>query len=166
LKAVTVAPSDSNTVYAGTSNSRVQVTTEAQKGETASWTDVSASLPLRTVTKIAVDPVDASTAYVTFSGFPSALDLPGHVYKTTSAGGTWVDISGNLPAIPVTDILIDPDLPRTLYIGTDAGVMITTDGGNSWSSLGNGLPKVVVHSLVMSRKARILRAATHGRSVW
>jgi uncharacterized protein (TIGR03437 family) len=68
--------------------------------------------------------------------------------------------------LPVNDIVVDPDLPNTLYVATDAGVMFTTDGGNSWSSLGNGLPRVVVHSLTLSRKTRVLRAGTHGRSVW
>jgi len=166
LKAIAVAPSDPNTVYVGTSNSKVQVTTEALRGPNASWTDRGAGLPARVVTMIAVDPVDPATVYATFSGFPSSADLQGHVYKSTNAGATWTDISGNLPVIPVNDIAIDPDLPGTLYIGTDAGVMVTTDGGNSWSSLGNGLPRVVVHSLTLNRKSRVLRAGTHGRSVW
>ena len=166
LETIAIAPSDPNTVYIGTSNARVQATGDALKGAGASWSDRSAGLPARSVTHIAVDPIDASTAYVTFSGFPSPLDLPGHVYKTTNRGATWTDISGNLPSIPVNDILPDPDVPNTLYLGTDAGVMISTDGGNSWSSLGNGLPRVVVMSLAMGRKTRVLRAATHGRSVW
>jgi uncharacterized protein (TIGR03437 family) len=166
LKAIAVAPSDPNTVYTGTKNSKVQVTTDALKGAGANWTDFSSGLPTRSVTQIAVDPVDAAVVYVTFSGFPAASDLPGHVYRSSNGGAGWADISGNLPSIPVNDILVDPDLPNTLYIATDAGVMITTDGGNTWSSLGNGLPKVVVLSLAMSRRARVLRAGTHGRSVW
>jgi uncharacterized protein (TIGR03437 family) len=103
---------------------------------------------------------------VTFSGFPAATDPQGHVYRSSNGGAGWTDISGNLPSIPVNDVLVDPDLPSTLYIATDAGVMVTTDGGNTWSSLGNGLPKVVVLSLTMSRRARVLRAGSHGRSVW
>ena len=166
LTALAVAPADSNTVYVGTSNAKVQMTSEALKGPGASWNDRTPGLPARAVTAIAVDPVDAATAYVTFSGFPSLSDLQGHIYKTTNSGATWQDISGNLPAIPVNNIIVDPDLPNTLYIATDAGVMITTDGGNGWSSLGSGLPKVAVLSLAMSRHARVLRAASHGRSVW
>src|SRR5712691_9204024 len=111
----------------------------------------------------AVDPLDPATVYVTFSGFPTA-GLLGHVYKTTSRGASWADISGNLPNIPVNGIVVDPDLPQALYIATDAGVMVTTNGGGNWSSLGNGLPRVVVSSLVLHRASRVLRAATHGRS--
>jgi uncharacterized protein (TIGR03437 family) len=44
--------------------------------------------------------------------------------------------------------------------------MVSTNGGATWASLGNGLPRVVVLSVVLHRPARILRAATHGRGVW
>ncbi len=161
-----IAPSDSHTVYIGTNNSHVQVSHDLQDAPSTSWTDISAGLPHRTVTRVAVDPIDSNTAYATYSGFGSTSDLLGHVFQTTNGGANWTDISGNLPNIPVNDILIDPDLPQTLYIGTDAGVMVTTDGGNSWSTLGNGLPMVVVDSLALHRGARVLRAGTHGRSVW
>uniref|UniRef100_Q022A7 Glycosyl hydrolase n=1 Tax=Solibacter usitatus (strain Ellin6076) TaxID=234267 RepID=Q022A7_SOLUE len=168
IKTIATAPSDSNVLYAGTSNSKLQVTLDAQHGANASWIDRSAGLPPRTVTKIAVDPLNAATAYATFSGFPAGFgaDSGGHVFKTSDSGATWTDISGNLPVVPVNDIVVDPDLPRTLYIATDAGVMQTSDGGATWSSLGTGLPVVVVQSLVLHRPSRVLRAGTHGRSVW
>ncbi len=166
LKTIAVAPSDSNTVYVGTSDAFVKVTNDIQDGLNANWKDRSSGLPLRTVTHIAVDPVDPGTAYVTFSGFALGSALSGHVYKTSNSGASWADISGNLPDIPVNALVIDPDLAQTLYIATDAGVMVTTDEGATWSSLGQGLPNVVVTSLVMQRKSRLLRAATHGRSVW
>lgn len=166
FSAIAVAPADSNTVYIGTTNSRVQVTTDVSAGAAAVWTDVSAGLPSRTVTQIAVDPLDARTAYVTFSGFTGVADSLGHIFRTSNAGANWTDISGNLPNIPVNDIVVDPDIPGAIYIGTDAGVMVTTDAGVTWSSLGNGLPAVVVDSLAFDRGSRVLRAGTHGRAVW
>jgi len=176
IRAIAVAPSDSKTVYVATAppypwnlnvvaTPRVQVTSNALD-LSPTWTDRSVGLPPRVVTHIAVDPIDASTAYVTFSGFASGTDTQGHVFKTSNSGTNWSDISGNLPNLPVNDLVIDPDIPNAVYIATDVGVMATTDGGATWSSLGNGMPKVVVHSLVLHRPSRILRAATHGRSVW
>ncbi|HEV2445180.1 MAG TPA: IPT/TIG domain-containing protein, partial [Candidatus Sulfopaludibacter sp.] len=163
---IAVAPSDSNTVYAGTSNSRVQVTHDIGDGTGSTWADRSAGLPPRTVTQVAVDPLDGNTAYVTFSGFNGGSDTLGHVFKTNTSGGNWTDISGNLPNIPVNDVVIDPDMPQTLYLATDIGVMVTTDGGATWSTLGSGMPRVAVISLVLQRMGRVLRAASHGRSVW
>jgi hypothetical protein len=110
-----------------------------------------------------VSPIDPGTAFVTYSGFSTSQ---GHVFKTTDSGASWTDISGNLPNLPVNDLVVDADIPDTLYIGTDAGVMVTTDAGTTWTTLGNGLPRVVVDSLVLQRASRTLRAATHGRSMW
>lgn len=167
ISAIRVAPGDSNTVYVGTLDGKVQVTNNAGDGSQARWTDRTNGLPRRAVTQVMTDPVDSATVYVTFSGFTVAGDpLPGHIYKSTDGGATWNDISGNLPNIPVNDLVVDPDLPSTLYVGTDIGVLATTDGGNNWSTLGSGLPNVVVVSLVLHRPSRTLRAATHGRSAW
>jgi uncharacterized protein (TIGR03437 family) len=165
-RAIAVAPADSNTVYIGTSNSKVAVTSTVGAGASAAWTDVSAGLPPRTVTQIAVDALDARTAYVTFSGFSGTADQLGHVFRTSNGGANWTDISGNLPNIPVNDIVLDPDIPGAIYLGMDAGVMVTTNSGATWSSLGNGLPRVVVDSLAFDRGSRVLRAGTHGRAVW
>jgi len=167
IKAIAVAPSDPNTVYAGTSDGKVQVTNNALSGTKAAWIDRSAGLTLKTLTSIAVDPIDSATAYVTYSGFlDSAAKPTQHVFQTSDGGAKWTDISGNLPDLPVNSLAVDPDLPETLYIGTDAGVMVTTNGGTSWSTLGNGMPKVVVEAVLLHRPTRILRAATHGRGVW
>jgi uncharacterized protein (TIGR03437 family) len=163
IKAIAVAPSDSNVIYAGTEHGRVQVTTELNH---PNWTNRTTGLPTRTVTRIVVDPVESKTAYVTFSGFAMGTDTQGHIFQTTNGGQAWTDISGDLPNIPVNDLVVDPDLPGTFYAGTDAGVMVTNDSGATWTSMGSGLPMVVVESLVLQRQGRVLRAATHGRSVW
>jgi hypothetical protein len=144
----------------------VQVTTSAGAGTSASWRSSGPGLPNRNLTQIAVDPGISTTAYVTFSGFSGFDDALGHVFRTTDSGMTWTDISGNLPNIPVDDILIDPDLAKTIYVATDIGVFNTSDGGATWSPLGSGLPLSQVFSLKLHRPTRIFRAATYGRSVW
>jgi uncharacterized protein (TIGR03437 family) len=162
LKSIAIAPSDSKVIYTGASDGTVQWTNDAG----ANWTIRKASLPSRAVTQIVIDPIDPATAYASFSGFSAGADNLGHVFRTRDSGANWTDISGNMPNIPVNGIVLDGDLPDTLYAGTDAGVLITSDGGATWSSLGFALPRVVVDSLVLHRSARILRAGTHGRSAW
>ena len=167
LATIAVAPSDSNTVYVGSSDANVQVTTNARVGGLATWTDCSPGLPPRFVTMVAVDPLHSLTAYVTVSGFSGFNgDTKGHVFKTVNGGANWTDISGNLPNTPVNDIAIDPDISNTLYVGTDVGVFSTSNGGTSWSTLSSGLPTVAVLGLKFHHASRTLRAVTHGRSVW
>jgi photosystem II stability/assembly factor-like uncharacterized protein len=139
----------------------VNVSTNAGSGTGATWAARSSGLPNRVITRIAVDPTVATTAFAVVSGFQS-----GHVFKTTNAGVSWSNISGDLPDIPVNDVVIDPDVQGTLYIATDIGVFSTSNVGQNWSAPGSGLPRVVVVGLALHHPTRTLRAATHGRSAW
>ncbi len=166
ISTIAVAPSNSNTVYAGTMDNQVQVSTNADSGTSAIWTNISAGLPPRVVTVVAVDPVTSTTAYAAFSGFTSFGDGLGHVFKTTTGGSVWTDISGNLPNTPVNFLVIIADAPSTLFAATDVGVFYSTNGGASWTSLVNGLPRIAVMGLTFQTSSRTLRASTHGRGAW
>ncbi|NOZ26610.1 MAG: hypothetical protein GXP39_00970 [Chloroflexi bacterium] len=164
ISAIAVAPSDPRTIYVGTSDGNVQVTTNTG----GSWTNVTKPpLPNRWVSAIAVDSRNPRVAYVVYNGFNvHTPGQPGHVFKTTDGGATWRDISGNLPDVPALSIALDPDAPGTIYIGTDTGVFRTRDDGRTWEPFNNGLPAVAVVDLVLNAKANVLVAATHGRSVY
>lgn len=165
ISAMAVAPSNSNVVYVGTDDGNVQVTQNAGSGAAATWN--LANSKLNSVTGIAVEPASASTVYVSVSGFGV-----GHVLRSTnatSATPTWTDISGNLPDTPVDAIVVDPNVPNTLYIGTDVGAFTTGNdnvGSPTWSTLGSGLPNVAVLALALQNSTRTLVAGTHGRSAW
>ena len=169
LTAMAVAPSDSNTVYVGSAGAEVRVTRNALKEATSTFTPVMTGLSNREVTKIAVDPTTATTAYVTFSGFSGFTGdtAAGHIFKTTTAGTSWSSIDGDLPNVPVNDLLLDPEDPEnTIYAGTDIGVFVTTNGGGHWSTLAPGFPNNEVLSLALQASSRLLLAGTHGRGAW
>lgn len=161
VTAITVAPSDPNRVYAATSTGNLWVTSNALSGPQAAWTLTKSPLPLRFMTHIAVSQTDPDVAYVAYSGFGS-----GHVYKTADGGQTFDNVSNSLPDVPVNEIALDPDLPGSIYLATDLGVLASADDGQTWNRMGGGLPNVVVISLALHRNARMLRAATHGRGMW
>ena len=171
VSALAVAPgsnssngSISQVVYATTSDGNVWVTQNAASGTGAKWTKVNTGLPNRWASE--VFPTSSSTAYVTFLGFSGFTDNLGHVFMTTNTGQSWTDVSGNLPNIPVNDIVVDPQSPSLIYIATDVGILGTTDGGTTWATLGAGLPNVAAVGLRIHAGSRILRTATHGRSMW
>jgi uncharacterized protein (TIGR03437 family) len=156
------------TVWVGTGDGLVQVTTNAGALANATFTNVTRGpLPNRYVTDIALDPGNQRRTVVAYSGFnTSTPDAPGHVFMTEDQGATWRDISGNLPDIPVNSVAIDPLLAGVIYAGTDLGVFQTTDGGATWIRLSNGMPKVAVFMLRYHAASRSLIAATHGRGVY
>jgi photosystem II stability/assembly factor-like uncharacterized protein len=179
LSAIAVGTGNPNTIYVGTTGlsfrgpnpspiaGNVFVTTNADAGAGATWTNRSAGLPPRSVTQIAVDPRDSLTAYAAFSGFSGfSGDTKGHLFKTSDGGLSWIDSSGGLPNVPIDDILVDDDLPDTIYLATDGGVFATTDGGRNWAPLSAGLPRAMVMGLKLHRPTRTLRAATYGRGMW
>jgi len=166
VTSIAVAPTNSNTIYVGTGDPQVQVTKNAGLGVNSTWTNVSAGLPPRILTQVAVDPTVSTTAYATFSGFSGFGDSLGHVFKTTNGGTAWTDISGNLPNDPVNALVIVPDSPSTIFVGTDTGVYYTTNSGTSWTPLVDGLPTIPVMSLSIYNPGRLLRAGTFGRGAW
>ena len=167
ISCIGVSPVDSNRVYVGTSNGRIMTTTTALSGPSATWGAPGTGLPGRYVTSVVPDPVTPSVAYATVSGFSyPPYDLTGHVFKTTNGGLSWFDISGDLPNTPANEIVVDPDIPSTLYAATDVGVFKTQNGGQNWVVAGAGLPNSAVVSLKLHRASRTLRAATHGRGAW
>ncbi len=158
---IDVAATDSSVIYAGTDDGNLWVTTDGGNA----WQQISGELPQRWVTRVTVDPQDAATAYVTFSGYRWDEYLP-HVFRTTNYGTSWRDISANLPEIPLNDIIADPDRVNLLYVASDAGVFYSDNLGGSWQALGNNFPNVPVTDLVLHTPSRTLTAATFGRSMW
>lgn len=125
-------------------------------------TDVSGGqIPNRYVTDIHVDPNNSRNVYATLGGFGT-----GHVYRTTNAGVSWLDITGNLPDVPHQSVCIDPLYPQNIYAGNDLGVYITTNSGLNWFEFRTGMPYALVFDLKIVQTSRMLRAATHGSGVY
>jgi hypothetical protein len=161
ISTIAVAPSDPGTIYVGTDDSRVWVTSNSG----GDWNLISGDLPTRWVTRVVVDPLDASTVYASFSGLRWDEDLP-HVFKSTDRGANWQAISAGLPEVPVNVLLVDPDFPLQLFVGTDLGCYVATAPDYNWQILGTGLPYAPVLDLKFHAPSRMLVAGTHGRSMF
>lgn len=156
---IDVSPLNPDIVIAGTDTGKVWITPDGG----ATWNKVSTSLPDRWVTKVLASPDDESTFYVTFSGYRYG-EYTGHIYKSDDMGNTWTDISGDLPDIPVNDIVEDEE--QHLFIATDMGVFAGPVDGMIWTAMNEGMPKVPVLDLYYYQSSQNLYAATYGRSIF
>lgn len=158
---IAVSPLNNNIVIAGTGDGLVHISTNGG----LIWEDVSEGLPDRWVTRVIGDPFDENTIYTTVSGFRWDEPLP-HVFKSTDLGENWESISGNLPEIPVNDIVLDPESPGYIYVATDAGVFFTNDGGLNWQSLNEGIYNVPIVAMKIHNPTRQLVIGTYGLSMY
>lgn len=161
ISTIDVGWTDGDVIYVGSDDGKVYVT---QNGG-GSWTDISAGLPQRWVTRVTVDPDDDAIAYVALSGYKEGSVLT-HVFRTENHGASWTSIQGDLLDSPVNDIVIDPDIDSTLYAATDFGVFMTSNLGQNWTLIDNGMPLAPVHDLCFHTATRRLVAGTHGRSMY
>ncbi|MCS6805825.1 MAG: hypothetical protein RMM98_12810 [Acidobacteriota bacterium] len=166
VSAIAIAPTNPNRVMAGTRDGFIYRTDRAL---TASSNTVWPSVRPRAgyVSWVAFDPIDEMIAYATYSTFGGK-----HVWKTTDGGASWTSIDGEgetgLPDIPVHVILVDPRDTQRLYIGTDVGVFVSTDGGATWFVENTGFANVVTEALSLLERdgQTTLFAFTHGRGAW
>ena len=161
ISTLAISTLNPNHLLAGSDDGRVHISTTGG----LIWTDITAGLPLRWITRVAFDPFDVNTIYATVSGFRWDEDHP-YVFKSTNQGQSWQGISGNLPSMPVNVIVPDPGREGWLYVGTDVGVFYTENGGQEWSSLMEGMASVPVTDMKLHQPTRTLVAGTYGNSAY
>ena len=158
---ITIDPRDSLTLWVGTGENNSQrsvgwgdgVYKSLDGGKT--WTNVGLAKSEH-IGKIVVDPRDSNVVYVAAQG---PLWNPGGdrgLYKTTDGGKTWKPVLTISENTGVTDVVIDPSNPDTLYAaayqrrrhvytlingGPESAIYKSTDGGATWNKLKSGLPK-------------------------
>ena len=158
---IDVSKTNPNMIIAGTDDANVWITSNSG----TNWTKVSATLPYRWITRVAIDPLNENISYVTFNGLKWRDPQP-HIFRTTNKGQTWSDISNNLPDAPVNAFAIDPLRTNVLFAGSDVGCYYSTNTGQSWQFLGSGLPMVSVYDMKIHPTAYYLAIGTHGRSMY
>jgi hypothetical protein len=169
---------DTATLWAATTTGRVFVSKNADNivPTTVTYTRIdslAANSPGRFISGIYVDPTNPNHAWLSYSSY-NTLDptTPGHVFSVTfnpvGPSATWTNLDGSgvtgFPDFPATGIAADSN--GDLYVSNDWGVLRLPNGSSSWVVAGAGLPMVEVAGLTIVPSARVLYAATHGRSAW
>ena len=159
--ALAESPVKTGTLWAGTDDGLVQITTD----DGQHWANVSPKMPeWSTVDLIEASPFDANTAYVAVDRH-KLDDFKPYIFKTADLGKTWSAITNGIPdGAFVHAVREDPKRRGLLYAGTEIGVFISFDDGAHWQPLQLNLPVTPIHDLVV--KDDDLVVATHGRSFW
>lgn len=108
------------------------------------------------LSKIVIHPEDSNTIWAVSQGPLWTSGGERGVYKSTDGGTSWKRTLGDNEWIGATDLVIDPRNPDVLYAATwqrhrtvagylgggpGSGLHKSTDGGETWTKLTNGIPK-------------------------
>ncbi|MCA1814883.1 MAG: glycosyl hydrolase [Acidobacteria bacterium] len=160
------SPLDANTIWVGTDDGNLQVTTDGGK----SWRNLTKNVPdlkpFAEVTHVEPSATDPNLVYATFDRH-MLDDFRPYVYQSTDGGKTWRNISGDLPDHAYVHVVReDPKNPNLIYAGTELGIFASYTGGHDWIPLRlKNLPTVAVRDIKIHPRDNDLIIATHGRSL-
>jgi hypothetical protein len=168
MTAIAESQKSADVLWAGTDDGYLWVTRDGGQ----KWTNVTenlkkAGLPGHYwVASIEPGRKNDGRCYVCLDAHRSDDDRP-YLYVTEDYGQTWKSITGSLPEFGSTRVLReDATTPEILYCGTEFGIWVSINRGQTWAKLNNNLPTVAVHEVAQPTTASEIVIATHGRSVW
>lgn len=162
---ISEAPGEPEVIWVGTDDGLLQLTRDGGR----SWTNLTSRLPGvpngTWVSSVTASRHRRGRAYVTFDGHRSG-DFRPYVFRTDDYGASWVSLVN--PGIEGYAWVIKEDTvaPDLLFLGTEFGLFISVDGGQSWARFAGGLPRVAVHDLFVHPREGDLIIATHGRGIF
>ena len=160
IGAVALDPKNPSTVWVGTGERNSQRSVGYGDGVYRSddggksWRNVGLKTSEH-IGRIAIDPRDSNVVFVAAQGPLWSAGGERGLYKTTDGGKTWKAVISISENTGVTDVVIDPADPDTVYAATwqrrrhfytlinggpESAIHKSTDGGNTWTKLRSGLP--------------------------
>jgi photosystem II stability/assembly factor-like uncharacterized protein len=161
---IAIAPSDPQTIWAGTGEHNIFRSSQAGIGIFKStdggktWAHMGLA-DTNTIARIVVHPKNPDVIYVAAGGHEWTPNTDRGVYKTTDGGKTWEKTLYVNDQTGAYDLVMDPAENDTLYAAlwqrtrkkwndprnssdhTGSGVFKTTNGGRSWTPVNAGLPE-------------------------
>ncbi|MBL0307217.1 MAG: glycosyl hydrolase [Chitinophagaceae bacterium] len=118
------------------------------------------------VSRVTASQYKEAKVYASLNGYRFDHFAP-YLYVSEDHGNSWKPIGKDLPNEPINVVKEDPKDENILYVGTDGGLYVSFDAGNSFMLWNGGLPKSVpVHDIAIQQRDNELVLGTHGRSLY
>jgi len=162
LFAANESPLQEGLMWVGSDDGLIHITRDGGKN----WTNITPkNMPeWMMINSIDPSPFDPATCYVAGTRYKMG-DFKPYLYKTNDYGQTWQEITNGIDREHFTRVLrVDPSRKGLLYAGTETGMYISFNDGQTWTPFQKNLPIVPITDLTIKDKSLIV--ATQGRSLW
>ena len=160
------SPVEKDMLWVGTDDGRVHITQNG--GQT--WTEVTNNikgLPKGSwIPQIKASQSRKGEALLIANDYRRFNYTP-YAYRTKDYGKTWTRIvdSGDVESYTLS-IIEDPENPNLVFLGTDDGLYISFNAGESWKKWNKGFPTVSTKDLAIHPREQDLIIGTFGRAAW
>ena len=174
ISCITFDPTNPSIMYVGTGDPDIPFTSLIGNGVYKStdggisWNNIGLNQQ-GIITQILVNPLNTNMIYASAMGTPMVRDFNRGIYKTTNGGSSWNQILSIDNQTGVSDMMMDFTNPNIIYasawsrirtntesmgFSNSSRIYKTTNGGNAWNILSNGLPntKLARFGICMSKQ--------------
>lgn len=161
ISAIAPSPMRAGAVWVGTSNGKVQMTTNGSAWNYVTPPDIPADTAIQ---QMEASPHNIDMAFLTLDRHRSN-DFAPYILRTRDGGKTWTRIVSGIPENEIARVVKeDPVRAGLLYAGTEHGAWVSFDYGDHWQSLQLNLPPASVRDLEIHGDDLV--AGTYGRAFW
>ncbi|MFL6850086.1 MAG: VPS10 domain-containing protein [Sphingomicrobium sp.] len=169
IYSISESPRAAGHIWIGTDDGNVQLTRDGGRN----WSNLTRNLAMpqgNWISWVEASRFDPAVAYVTDDRH-SYGDMQTYLYRTTDYGRTWQRLVGpGTPGVRGYAHVIKEDRqnPNILFLGTEFGLFVSLNGGQSWAQFKpNNFPDgVAVRDLAFQDRHDDIVLATHGRGIW
>ena len=162
LTCISESPFTFGLIYTGSDDGQINLTRDGGY----SWNKISSKLPQDMwVSRLVASQHKSSRLYASLNGYRWD-DFTPYLYVSDEHGENWKRIGKDLPNEAINVVKEDPKNENIIYVGTDHGLYVSFDMGQSFNTMSSGLPAVPIHDLVIHPVADEIIIGTHGRSFY
>jgi photosystem II stability/assembly factor-like uncharacterized protein len=166
ILAIEPSAKEQGTIWVGTDDGNVQLTRDAGK-TWISFRGKIAGMPVGCwVPQIKASAHNAGEVFLVANDYRRG-DMKPYVFRTTDYGKTWSRmVDENKIKGYTLSVIQDPAEPNLIFVGTENGLWISLDNGNSFEQFKNGYPSVSTYDLTIQQREADLVIGTFGRALW
>ncbi|HUR10643.1 MAG TPA: hypothetical protein VM012_04705, partial [Flavitalea sp.] len=165
---LTIAPSpkEKDVIWVGTDDGNIQLTRDGGK----SWTNFRGKIPgLPTgawIPQIQASRHNAGEVFVVANDYRRG-DFKPYIFRSKDYGKTWSRLADEKKLTGYAlCVLQDPAEPNLIFAGTEQGLWVSMDNGQTFQQWKNGYPSVSTFDLTIQEKEADLVIASFGRAIY